>query len=63
MTERCTPELKQHMWDIFEEYKMIERTVRHDLHRLSKRERVAMGERMTQIVKEMVEFRKAYPDD
>lgn len=59
----CTPEEKQHMLDLVKEMQGYADVIQNRIHTLSIKERVKIGKRMAVIVKEMKEFRRAYPDD
>jgi hypothetical protein len=61
MTQHCTPEEKQHMIDLIEEMKGMLVALREG--QIPRSERRKEADRLSQMRKEMLKFRREYPDD
>lgn len=61
MTERASPEEKQHMISHIEEMQKILVALREG--NIPRSERRKTADRLSQMRKEMLEFRRNYPDD
>ena len=62
MTDRCTPEQRQHMVDLVKEIRNY-LTELPTMHTRPMAERLKVANRMKEIRKEMQEFRRKYTDD
>ena len=61
---KCTPEQKQRMISLVDEMKEYQQIIQSKkLNSISTGQKITMTKRMAEIVKEMKEFRRKYPDD
>lgn len=61
---RCKPEEKAHMIALVDEMKEYQQIIQSKkLNNLTVGQKITMTKRMAEIVKEMKEFRRMYPDD
>ena len=60
---RATEEQKAYMWALVKEMQGYADLIQNKLHSLPISERLAIGKRMTIVVKEMKDFKRDYTDD
>lgn len=63
MIPHCTPEQKEHMINLIKEFEGLKARIETKIKIISVKERVKIGTRLTEIVKEMKQFRKDFPYD